>query len=109
MNEEKNQTIGAADFADLNGLKELIKVIASVSDEDLLRDFFECLFTSAELKDINNRWLLVKEIENGTTQREIARMFKMSLCKITRGSKELKKENSAFKKMLGIAKENGMR
>ena len=28
----------------------------------------------------------------------------MSLCKITRGSRELKKENSAFKKMLDFKK-----
>ena len=47
-----------------------------------------------------NRWLLLKEINKGTTQREIARKYNMSLCKITRGSKELQKPDSAFLKML---------
>ena len=35
---------------------------------------------------------------------EIAKEFKMSLCKITRGSKELKKEDSAFRKILDMVK-----
>ena len=85
---------------DVEGLKEISRLLAKVDDEKLIWDFFECLFTAAERKDFSNRWLLVKEIAAGVTQREIAREFKMSLCKITRGSKELKKPNSAFKKML---------
>ena len=85
-------------------LEELINCIASVSDKDLLTDFFDCLFTPSELYDIGKRWLLVKEIDKGTTQREIAKEFKMSLCKITRGSKELKKEDSAFRIMLDKVK-----
>ena len=82
----------------------MINCIASVSDKDLLTDFFDCLFTPSELYDIGKRWLLVKEIDKGTTRREIAKEFKMSLCKITRGSKELKKEDSAFRKMLDKVK-----
>ena len=54
----------------------------------------------AEKEDFAKRWLIVKEIKNGSTQREIAKKFGMSLCKITRASKELKKENSAFVRML---------
>ena len=86
------------------GFNELISLIAKNNDEKFLSEFFSCLFTTAERKDIANRWLLVEEIEKGTPQRDIAKSFKMSLCKITRGSKELKKENSAFKKMLDFKK-----
>ena len=86
-----------------NGLDEILNLLASTDDLDLIRDFFGCLFTPAELEDIAKRWLLVKEIDKGTTQREIAKMFSMRLCKITRGSKELKKENSAFRKMMDRA------
>ncbi len=85
-------------------LNEVISCIASTSDKELLSSFFDCLFTPAELLDIGKRWLLVKEIDKGTTQREIAKEFKMSLCKITRGSKELKKEDSAFRIMLDKVK-----
>ena len=82
------------------GFNELISLIAKNTDEAFLNEFFSCLFTPAERKDIANRWLLVEEIEKGTPQRDIAKSFKMSLCKITRGSRELKKENSAFVRML---------
>lgn len=79
---------------------ELLELIAGTTDADFLRDFFGCLFTVAERKDFAERWLLVKEINAGTTQREIARKYNLSLCKITRGSKELRKERSAFRTML---------
>jgi len=82
------------------GLDELIQILAAESDSVFLKDFFTCLFTPSELIDIGKPWLLIKELDKGTTQREIARMFKMSLCRITRGSRELKKENSAFQKIL---------
>ena len=79
---------------------ELCSLIANTEDNSLLLDFFNCLFTPAEKEDFAKRWLIVKEIKNGSTQREIAKKFGMSLCKITRASKELKKENSAFVRML---------
>lgn len=82
------------------GLHELYGIIAEMKDAQLLEELFGCLFTPSERKDIANRWLLVKEIDKGTTQRNIAKMFGMSLCKITRGSKELKKPDSAFRKIL---------
>ena len=82
---------------------ELCKIITT-NDEHLVREFCECIFTPAEIKDLVNRWLLVKEIDKGTTQREIARKFGMSLCKITRGSKELSKPDSAFRKVLDTLK-----
>ena len=79
---------------------ELCSLIAKTTDENFLKDFFSCLFTQTERSDFAMRWLLVKEIDAGVTQREIAKKFNMSLCKITRGSKELQKEDSAFVKML---------
>ena len=83
-----------------NSENELVKIVASINDETELKDFFECLLSPAERFDLGKRWLLVKNLNEGVTQREIAKEFKMSLCKITRGSRELKKEGSAFKKVL---------
>lgn len=84
------------------GLQELCLALSHTDDAQLLEEFLRCLLTKTEIRDVSYRWLLVREIDKGTTQREIARMFGMSLCKITRGSKELKKENSAFRRMLEI-------
>src|SRR5574344_2157020 len=88
-----------------DAIREICSLLASISDEQLIYDFFGCLFTPAELKDFANRWHLVKELDAGTTQREIAKKYGMSLCNITRGSREMKKEDSAFKKMLALSKE----
>ncbi len=86
-----------------SALREMCLLISNNNDTQFIYDFFECLFTPSELKDFATRWLLVREIDKGTTQREIAHKFGMSLCKITRGSRELKKPNSAFRRMLDIA------
>ncbi len=83
-------------------IKEICHLLSVKNDEDFTFEFFKNLFTPPELKDMASRWLLVKELDKGTTQREIARKFGMSLCKITRGSKELSKEDSAFRKMLSL-------
>ena len=93
------------DELETDAIAEICSLLASVQDPALISDFFSCLFTKPELKDFSNRWHLVKELEAGTTQREIAKKYNMSLCNITRGSRELKKENSAFKKMLQLLAE----
>ncbi len=87
-------------------LSELFGILALNNDAKSIADFFSCLFTPSELQDFATRWLLVKEIDKGTTQREIAQKYHISLCKITRGSKELKKNESAFRKILDDAKKN---
>lgn len=89
---------------DNDAIKEICGILSHIEDSSLIEDFFNCLFTAAELKDFSNRWHLVKELDAGTTQREIARKYGMSLCNITRGSKEMKKDDSAFKKVLEILK-----
>ena len=81
-------------------IKELSNLLSQVDDSDFIFEFLQCLLSKPEINAIASRWLLVKEIDKGTTQREIAKKFSMSLCKITRGSKELNKPNSAFRKML---------
>ena len=103
MNDNK-ETKGISEEEIAATIKELCHLITKSGDEAFIFDFFTCLFTKPELKDIANRWLLVKEIDKGTTQREIANKFSMSLCKITRGSRELNKEDSAFRKMLELLK-----
>jgi len=101
-NNETKKGISEEEIA--STIKELCHLIKKSDDEAFIYEFFNCLFTKPELKDIANRWLLVKEIDAGTTQREIANKFSMSLCKITRGSRELNKEDSAFRKMLELLK-----
>lgn len=89
-------------------LDEMCFLLSKIDDQKVITDFFGCLFTASELRDFATRWLLVREIDKGTTQREIANKYHMSLCKITRGSRELKKNDSAFRKLLDKARSLGL-
>ena len=64
--------------------------------------FLEELLTPAELKDVALRWRIVKMLQQGSSQRKIASQLHVSLCKITRGSKELKKNDSVFKEAIRL-------
>ncbi len=88
-------------------VKEICELLSESNDPDFIYDFFVCLFTPAELRDFATRWFLVRELDKGTTQREIAAKYGMSLCKITRGSRELKKPDSAFRRLLDYVKKSG--
>ena len=81
-------------------VRELSAALAATKDKKEIEAFLYSLLTKAEVKAIGARWTLVKEIARGTPQRDIARMYRLSLCKITRGSRELKKENSPFRQMI---------
>ena len=83
-------------------LQELCRALALAADPVQIEAFLRCLLTPAEISEVSTRWALVREIDAGTTQREIARKMGLSLCKITRGSRELKKEDSPFKRMFDI-------
>jgi TrpR family trp operon transcriptional repressor len=83
-------------------LSEMARTLAKTSDSELIESFLRCLLTPAETADIAARWALVKALDQKTPQREIAKELGLSLCKITRGSRELKKPGSAFEKMLDI-------
>lgn len=77
--------------------RELVTVLADISDPELTEQLLRQLLTRAEVQEISGRWELVKLLESGLSQRKIAERLGMSLCKITRGSKELKKPGSALK------------
>ena len=81
-------------------LREMSTTLAHTDDADVIEDFFLSILTPSEQDTISARWELVKLIDQGVSQRKIAEMLGLSLCKITRGSKELKKENSAFARMI---------
>jgi len=84
----------------MDNLEELLQIFANVKDPKDMRKYFEELFTPSELIDFSKRWDLMKELYKGTSQRKIAKDLEVSFCKISRGSKILKKENSEFRHVL---------
>jgi TrpR family trp operon transcriptional repressor len=85
---------------ELQALDQIAGILAGIEDRKLIREFLICILTKYEIKEIAGRWELVKLLYDGMSQRRIAEQLGMSLCKITRGSKELKKRDSAFKTVL---------
>ena len=85
-------------------MAELTKTLAEVKDKELLMDFLKALLTPQEYNAVAARWALVRLLDEGMTQRKISETLGLSLCKITRGSREMKKDYSPFKKIIDICK-----
>ncbi len=107
MKKSTNDGNAAASSPDLEmeRLRELACVLARMNDAEMIEEFMAELFTPAERKDIASRWELVKRLDQGVSQRKIAADLGLSLCKITRGSRELKKKGSVFRKALAFYRE----
>lgn len=84
----------------MNSHEELIKVFAEINDQEEMKALFQEIFTPREIEDFYLRWELLKDLYRGETQRSIAAKHRISLCKITRGSKILKNKNSIILKLL---------
>jgi TrpR family trp operon transcriptional repressor len=84
-------------------VSDLARTLSKTTDSVLIEDFLRCLLTPSETADIAARWALVKALKIKMPQREIAKHLGLSLCKITRGSRELKKPNSAFERILAVS------
>jgi len=81
--------------------QELIDVLhRTAKDKKLLEAFLVDLLTPQEYNDIVTRWQVVKALDRHVTQRDIAQNLKVSIAKITRGSRELLDENGGFKQVL---------
>jgi len=79
---------------------DLIKIFCETKDPKLMEKLFNEMFTDKEQQDFLLRWDLLKDLYQGIPQREIASKHKISLCKITRGSKILKNKDSYVRKLL---------
>lgn len=79
---------------------ELSQALAQTEDAREIHDFLLSILTPSEVVEVGSRWALVRLIDEGKSQRNISKDLGLSLCKITRGSKELKKPHSSFKTMI---------
>ena len=80
--------------------RELIEIFARTKDSKEMEVLFREIFTPSEIETLTLRWQLLKDLYAGKTQRKIAAAHKISLCKITRGSKLLKTKGSYLKRVL---------
>lgn len=88
-----------------SNFKQICIYLARQNDPKQIDAFLQGLFTPAEIADIESRWEIVKRLNSGHTQRAIAKDLHLGLCKITRGSKELKKTGSILKQAVEAIQE----
>ena len=81
-------------------LDEIAQALARATSPHQVERFLQSILTPTEIREISSRWALVRLLDQGASQRSVAKKLGLSLCKITRGSKELKKRNSAFKQTI---------
>lgn len=85
---------------DKKAIHEITEVLAEEKDPKVIRQFLAAILTPHETAAIALRWRLVCMLQAGVSQRDIARELGVSLCKITRGSRELKHGSASFKDLV---------
>lgn len=83
-------------------LQMVADVFASIRTPRQMRRFMEEIMTSAEMCDLVLRWQLLQRLRAGVPQRQIAGELGVSLCKITRGSRILKRPGSVTSSILNV-------
>jgi TrpR family trp operon transcriptional repressor len=81
--------------------KDIIEVIVEIgSDKILLDAFLKDLLTPVEYTEIKKRWEIIKMLNDGVNQHEIAKKLGVGIATVTRGSRELSDKNGGFRKVL---------
>ena len=80
--------------------KELIEGFSKLQNEKEISSFLRDLLTPAEKEEIPKRLQIVKMLLQGVPQRQISEKLGVGIATVTRGARELKKKNSAFRKLL---------
>ena len=91
--------------AKLSGFDEICSVLCEIQDSEQMKYFLDEILTPAERDDLALRWQLMEMLQDGIPQRHIASELGISLCKITRGAKILKNDQSISKRYLESRRE----
>lgn len=73
-----------------NFFKELIKAFLQMKTEEQMRDFLYGILTPKELEELSTRLQIVRKLQSGMKQQNIAKQLKVGVATVTRGSRELK-------------------
>ena len=71
-----------------------------VRDPAVVRALLRELLTPAELAALRRRWMIVRLLQEGVSQRCIATRLRCSLCNVTRGARMLKKTRCVSRDLL---------
>ena len=92
--------VRAKQRVDGHAFEAVAEVLVSITSAEEMRVFLKELLTPGEIRDITLRWRLLELLAEGVPQRRIAEELKISLCKITRGSKIMKQKGAVTSRVL---------
>ena len=92
-------------------LREIARILSETDDPRKVYEFLSGILTPQEQERLALRWRIVQLLARGVTQRKIAEKLGVSLCKITRGSRELKHGPKGFRELVrkSMSKKKGGR
>ena len=81
-----------------SNIEEITNFILKLNSKEEAQAFLKEMLSEAEMSVLSKRWRILSMLAEGRTQRDIVKELKVSLCKVTRGSKLLKDKNSVITK-----------
>lgn len=81
----------------LRHYKELCELFASAENPKEVDMLLQDILTPQEIESIAERWQLIRQLSSGKPQRDVAKNLKVSISKITRGSRVLKYGAGGFR------------
>jgi TrpR family trp operon transcriptional repressor len=75
---------------------ELTTLLTSIPSSEAMDKFLDDLLTPAEYEEIAKRWQIVKLLQAGVPQREIAKQLNVGIATVTRGSRMLQQSSSGL-------------
>lgn len=85
--------------------KELLDILTKIKSTGLMGDFLADILTPNEYDNIVTRLQIIKQLDAGIPQREIAKNLGVSIAKITRGAREMLNKTGGFKQVLKLLRE----
>ncbi len=81
--------------------KELVDVLAlAAQSKSLLDEFLDDLLTPTELDELSARWQIVKLLQRGVPQHDVAKETSTAVATVTRGAREMRNPKGGFRQVL---------
>jgi TrpR-related protein YerC/YecD len=80
--------------------EELVRTVASLTDEELTRQFLRDLCTASELDAMAQRWEVAQLVDHGLPYSQIAELTGASTATITRVAQWLRRGEGGYRRVL---------
>ena len=84
---------------------ELASILTSINDTEQMGRLLQDFLTPQELEDLVLRWEIIKLLNTGMPQREIAQQLGVAIGTVSRGARELKYGHNGFVQLLDALKQ----